>query len=507
MSTSLRIFLGGCLLVLLLVGGLVLLRPDLLMSLGLPSSEMRADAPRNGARAVRGQDVATQEGAPQDGQAAGAQDGKAASGGHTTSPQQAPVQESDASPPRPTMVVTVTPPKLELLPVQVMADGDVVAWQEASIASESNSLTLAEVLVDVGDTVKRGQVLARFNGRTVAEDVAQAKASLVEAQANAMEARANARRARRLLRTDSMSKQQADQYFAADRSAQARVRSARAALASRRQNWQNVELRAPDDGVISSRTATEGSVPSAGTELFKLIRQGRLEWQAELGDADLMKVKAGDRAMVHAVGGREVAARVRAVAPSANTKTRTTLVYVDVPAGPGLWAGMFAHGTFELGQSPGLTVPLDAVVSSDGFLHVYRLKPDNHVERVRVTTGRQAADRIEVMPARGEQLSESDRVVVEGAAFLSDADLVRVVSTPATEERSTDGSSANSQSTGNDVGSGSPDMKADDANGRAAPEAAGKAPAKAAADKVSDSAAFGGRVSMRNTVWSAQEAA
>ena len=460
MSTSVRIFLGGCLLVLLVVGGLMLMRPDLLMSSGSPSG------------------------------------GKSAS-----SSQQPSAPEGDASQVRPAMVVTVAPPKRELLPVQVVADGDVVAWQEASIASESNSLTLAEVLVDVGDTVKRGQVLARFNGRTVAEDVAQAKASLVEAQANAVEARANAERARRLLRTDSMSKQQADQYFAADRSAQARVRSAQAALASRRQNWQNV------DGVISARTATEGSVPAAGTELFKLIRQGRLEWQAELGDADLMKVKAGDAVVVNAADGRKVAARVRAVAPSANTKTRTTLVYVDVPAGPGLWAGMFAHGTFELGQSPGLTVPLDAVVSSDGFLHVYRLKPDNHVERVRVTTGRQAADRVEVMPARGEQLSESDRLVVEGAAFLADADLVRVVSTPAVGEGASDGSSANSQSTGNDVGSGSPDMKADDAAGRAAPEAAGKAPAKASADKVSGGAAFGMRVSMRNTVWSAREAA
>jgi len=503
MSTSLRIFLGGCLLVLLLVGGLVLLRPDLLMSLGLPSSEMRADAPRNGARAVRGQDVATQEGAPQDGQAAGAQDGKAASGGHSTSPQQAPAQESDASPARPAMVVTVTPPKLELLPVQVMADGDVVAWQEASIASESNSLTLAEVLVDVGDTVKRGQVLARFNGRTVAEDVAQAKASLVEAQANAMEARANARRARRLLRTDSMSKQQADQYFAADRSAQARVRSARAALASRRQNWQNVELRAPDDGVISSRTATEGSVPSAGTELFKLIRQGRLEWQAELGDADLMRVKAGDRAMVHAVGGRQVAARVRAVAPSANTKTRTTLVYVDVPAGPGLWAGMFANGTFELGQSPGLTVPVDALVSSDGFLYVYRLKPDNHVERVRVTTGRQTADRLEVIPARGQQLAESDRVVVEGAAFLSDADLVRVVKAPAVEEEAPEDSRANGMSGGSDTGSGGPAVKEDAAIKGAAPDDAGKTPAA----KASGTPAFRGHGSTGINVRPTREAA
>ena len=166
-------------------------------------------------------------------------------------------------------------------------------------------------------------------------------------------------------------------------------------------------------------------------------------------------------------------------------------------------SGLFAHGTFELGQSPGLTVPLDALVPSDGFLYVYRLKSDNHVERVRVTTGRQTADRMEVMPARGEQLSESDRVVVEGAAFLSDADLVRVVNAHTDEARALDDSSANSHSAGADAGSGSPDVKANNADGRTAPEATGRAPA----DKVSGSAAFGVRVSMRNTVWSAREAA
>ena len=505
MSTSLRIFLGGCLLVLLLAGGLVLMRPDLLMSFGAPSDGMRADAPKG---AARGQDMTAQGGVSQSGQVAAVQDGQAPSGENTPSSRQASAQASDADQARPAMVVTVAPPKLELLPVQVVADGDVAAWQEASVASESNSLTLAEVLVDVGDAVKKGQLLARFNGKTVAEDVAQSKASLVEAQANAVEARANARRARRLLRTDSMSKQQADQYFAADRSAQAKVRSARAALASRRQNWRNVELRAPDDGVISSRTATEGSVPSAGTELFKLIRQGKLEWRAELGASDLMKVKAGDRAVVHAANGREVLARVRAVAPSANTKTRTTLVYVDVPAGPGLWAGMFANGTFELGESPGLTVPVDALVSSDGFLYVYRLKPDNHVERVRVTTGRQTADRLEVIPAKGQQLAESDRVVVEGAAFLSDADLVRVVQAPAVEKGAPDDARANdaranSMSGGDDAGSGGPAVKGDGAARGAAPEAAEKTPAS----KVSGNAAFGGSVSISVDMRSAREAA
>ena len=154
------------------------------------------------------------------------------------------------------------------------------------------------------------------------------------------------------------------------------MRSAQAALASKQQTWQNVELRAPDDGVISSRTATVGSVPAAGTELFRLIRQGRLEWQAELGARDVQRVKPGGPVAVYAADGTPVPGVMRARAPSEDTKKRTTLVYVDVPASPGLWAGMFARGAFDLGRSPALTVPMDALVPSDGFMYVYRLKTD-----------------------------------------------------------------------------------------------------------------------------------
>ena len=150
------------------------------------------------------------------------------------------------------------------------------------------------------------------------------------------------------------------------------------------------------------------------------------------------------------------------------------LIHWIVPDYIGTYQAMEEAVSKGLGQSPGLTVPLDAVVSSDGFLYVYRLKPDNHVERVRVTTGRQAADRIEVMPARGEQLSENDRLVVEGAAFLSDADLVQVVNAHTDEARALDDSSANSHSAGADAGSGSPDVKANDADGRTAPKATNK---------------------------------
>ena len=378
MSSSLRVFLGICLLVMLLVCGVVLFRPDLF--------RMKA-------------------------------------GGEDGQPAQVAKQEAAQ---RPAMVVTAKPPKMELLPVRLAADGEVVAWQEASVASESNSLTLSEVLVNVGDRVKKGQVLARFNGRTVAEDVTQAKAALAEAKAGAMEARANARRARRLRGTDTISEQQIEQYVSADRTARAKVRSAAAALASKRQNWQNVELRAPDDGVISARDATEGSVPAAGTELFKLIRQGRLEWQAELGSEEVMRVRPGNRVEVYTADGEPVEAKMRARAPSENTKKRTTLVYVDVADSPGLWAGMFAHGAFDLGESPALTVPIEALVPSDGFMYVFRLKEDDHVERIRVKTGRQEGNRIEITPVGNAKLTEADRVVVEGAAFLTDDDLVKV---------------------------------------------------------------------------------
>ena len=243
--------------------------------------------------------------------------------------------DDQAPPQRPAAVVAVAQPVQTQLPVQVLADGEVTAWQEASVASETNALTLSAVLVNVGDTVKRGDVLARFNGKTVAADVTQARAALAEAQAAATEAEANVRRARRLRGTDTLSAQQIEQYLAAGRTARARVRSAQAALASKQQTWQNVELRAPDDGVISSRTATVGSVPAAGTELFRLIRQGRLEWQAELGSRDVLRVKPGGPVAVYATDGTPVAGVMRARAPSEDTKKRTTLVYVDVTGQPG----------------------------------------------------------------------------------------------------------------------------------------------------------------------------
>jgi hypothetical protein len=141
-------------------------------------------------------------------------------------------------------------------------------------------------------------VLAVFSGDSVQADTAQARASLIEAQANAADAADNAARARTLASSGALSDQQINQYNTAEQTAKARVEAAKAVLDAQQLRGKNTQVLAPDSGVISARTATVGSVVPQGTELFRLIRGGRLEWRAEVTSAELGRIKAGTVARV-----------------------------------------------------------------------------------------------------------------------------------------------------------------------------------------------------------------
>jgi HlyD family secretion protein len=322
--------------------------------------------------------------------------------------------------------VTVAQPQPSRLPIKLAANGNITAWQEAIIGSESNGLRLTQVLVNVGDVVKAGQVLATFSGDSVQADVAQARASLMEAQASAADAAANAERARTLQNSGALSVQQINQYLTAEQTAKARAEAAQAMLGAQQLRGRQTRVLAPDSGVISARTATVGAVVGAGTELFRLIRKGRLEWRAEVTSAELGRITAGTRATVRPASGGELQGRVRMIAPTVDPQTRSALVYVDLPASAGkdspAKAGMFARGEFDLGSSGALTVPQRALVVRDGFNHVFRLNPDNRVSQIKVQTGRLAGERVEVLSG----LAVDTRFVVDGAGFLNDGDLVRV---------------------------------------------------------------------------------
>ncbi len=358
-------------------------------------------------------------------------------------------EDKKKSMPKPALTVTTAQPSQASLPIRLSANGSITAWQEAIIGSEVNGLRLTEVRANVGDKVRAGQVLAVFALESVQAEVAQSRASLAEAEASAMDAAGNAEKARTLQASGALSEQQINQYMTAEKTAKARLEAARAVLTVQQVKLKQTQLLAPDNGVISARSATVGAVVGAGTELFRMIRGGRLEWRAEVTSSELGRLPVGTAATVVAANGVELKGKVRMIAPTVDTQTRAALVYVDLPSNTGklnvpagskagdpaavtqitapVTAGMFAKGEFDLGTSSALTVPQQSVVIRDGFSYVFVLGPDSHVSQVKVQTGRRLGDRIEVSSG----IKPDVELVASGAGFLNDGDLVSKVAAQA----------------------------------------------------------------------------
>ncbi len=351
-----------------------------------------------------------------------AADNKAASAAATTAANTA---ANTAA--KPALSVTVVQAQSTPMALRLAANGSVAAWQEAVIGAESNGWRLAEVRVNVGDVVQRGQVLATFVAEMAQADLAQTRAALAEGEAMLAEAAANAQRARELQQSGALSAQQINQYLTAERTAQARLDAQRAALQVQQLRLRQTQVLAPDNGVVSSRSATVGAVVPAGMELFRLIRQGRLEWRAEVAAGELARIKPGLAVQVTPAGGAAVAGKVRMVAPTVDAATRNGLVYVDLPLPGTAKAGMFARGEFDIGGNSAMTLPQSAVLLRDGFAYAFSVGADNKVAQVKLVVGRRAADRIEVVSG----LAAGAKVVAAGGAFLADGDVVRVVATAA----------------------------------------------------------------------------
>ncbi|MDR0564644.1 MAG: efflux RND transporter periplasmic adaptor subunit [Azoarcus sp.] len=333
-------------------------------------------------------------------------------------------RHSDAdSPPRPALTVTAASPALETWPIRIPANGTIEAWQEAIICSDVQALRLAEVLADVGDTVKAGQVLAVFDDEPVKIDVAQAKAARAQAWAAAEAARDDAERAKTLRGSGALSDQVITKYLTTERSARAQAAAAEASLAAQQLRLTRTRVLAPDDGVISARNATVGAVIGPGGEMFRLIRQGRLEWRAELTDSELEHVTPEAVARITLTDGHSVEGTVRVAAPTLNTRTRTGLVYVDLPPDSAIRPGMFVRGEFDLGQSTALTVPQEAVTMREAFHYVFRLETDGTVRQTKVTPGRRIGRRVEIL----DGITPDTRIAMKGTGFLNDGDPVRVV--------------------------------------------------------------------------------
>jgi RND family efflux transporter MFP subunit len=325
---------------------------------------------------------------------------------------------------KPALSVNVEAPLAMRLPIRVSANGNIEAWQEAIISANVGGLILTEVRANVGDIVKKGQVLATFANYIAEADLEQMRAHVAEATAAALDAEANAERAKKVADSGGLSAQQLGQYATAAQTARARLDVQIATVKAQEARLRDTQIVAPDDGVISSRTATLGASTS-NQELFRLVRQGRLEWRAEVQAAQLGLLKEGMPATVTAAGGMPIQGKVRAIAPTINPKTRNGIVYVDLSASNSAKAGMFASGEFEVGVSDSLTLPQSAVQVRDGYSYVFLLGANAKVARTKVSTGRRSGERIEILNG----LEPTAQVVTAGGGFLSDGDVVRVLPT------------------------------------------------------------------------------
>ena len=335
------------------------------------------------------------------------------------------------------LTVQAVEPKADNWPMTLAASGNVAAWQEASIGAEAAGLRLIELRADVGDLVTKGQVLARLSADTAQADLAQAQAALAETQAVLAEAQANTRRARDLAEQGMFSAQALNQALTAEQTARARMAAAEARMAAEKVRLAQTEVRAPDGGIITHRSATLGAVPGSGNELFRLMRQGRLEWRAEVPFADMHRVRPGQTATVQTADGSEVNGTVRKVAPTVEATTRNALVWVDLPSGSShtLRPGMFVRGQLRLSAQKVQTLPASAVLLRDGLDVVMQLVPGADAKAADAKapdTARVAQTRVQVVGRQGERVAVSGldpqaRVVERGAAFLADGDTVRVV--------------------------------------------------------------------------------
>ncbi|WP_171982211.1 efflux RND transporter periplasmic adaptor subunit [Aquaspirillum sp. LM1] len=324
---------------------------------------------------------------------------------------------------KPVLSVTVVRPQRQHWPVELAANGNIVPWHEAIISSDVAQLRLTQVLVDVGDRVKAGQVLATWDDIPVRHELAQAVAMQEQAQAVWAETAEQTRRAQAMRGSGAISEQHIAVLEYQLQAAKARVAAASSQVDSLRLRLYRTQVRAPDDGVISARSASMGVVATVGGELFRLLRQQRLQWRAELGASDLARLPFAAPVQVQLGDGVTLNGIISRLAPSIDPRTRQGWVYVDIPTHPAARAGMFAQGRFVLAQQPALTLPHQAVVMREAFSYVFELEALQRVILRKVQIGRRQSDRVEVLSG----LSADAQVVASGAGFLNDGDTVRVL--------------------------------------------------------------------------------
>jgi HlyD family secretion protein len=320
----------------------------------------------------------------------------------------------------------------------LVVNGSLAAWDELPVGTEAGGLAIVEVAVEEGDKVTKGQLLAKLDDSVLKAEYAQAQASVAQADAGVRKAQAmsgtansDVRRAKELSKNGYISGQIAEQRETTLTAAEADVNVARQNLVTaqaiadeRAAQLAQTEIRAPTDGTVSKRMAKLGNVVAVGEQLFRMIRDNRVELQAEVPEMDLPRLKAGQTAtiVVNDTDPQHFEGKIRLVGATVDPQTRIGMVYVALPEDPALKPGMFVHGQIVTGQANVLQVPEEAIVYKDSKPGVFIVDKDDHAKLRMVETGTRVNGTVEIVSG----VSVGERVALAGAGYLKDNDLVRI---------------------------------------------------------------------------------
>jgi len=320
------------------------------------------------------------------------------------------------------LTVDLTTPTRQTLERTVTASGSVGARDELVVGSDAGGVRLVEVFVDVGASVQRGQLLARGDDAQLLAQLAQQDAQIKQARAERIQADANLERAVRVEDSGLYSVEAVQTRRTAALQAAARLELAEAQRRELQVKIAHTRVVAPAAGVVVKRSATVGAVMQSGQELFRVIRDGELEWLAELPDHALARVRAGATVGIGGEDGTSVAGTVRLVAPTIDPRSRNGLVYVTLPKDAPLKAGGHARGEIVVASAATETLPESVVLTRDGQPFVYVVDADAVAHLRRIETGERQRGVVEVTGG----LAAGSRVVATGAGFVKDGERVRI---------------------------------------------------------------------------------
>ncbi len=329
--------------------------------------------------------------------------------------------------PRTSLTITVAVAHVGALNRTVEASGTIVAWQDVAVGAETGGLTVVRLLADEGDYVRQGQLLLQMNDSLLVAQLRQRQASLASAKASLAQATADLARAQDLKAKGYLAQAALDARIAAQQSALANVDMAQAAVTETNARLAQASVRAPVSGLIAQRSVVPGQIVTAGAQLFRVVRDGRLELNAQVPESELAAVRAGQPAVVSTSEVGQTAATVRIVTPQIDPQTRVGLARVSLSDRGAFRPGMFAKAVINVGAQPAVLAPASTILYRDNKPGLFVIDANGLAHFRPVATGARSGDDIEIRSG----LQAGERVAVQGAGFLAEGDRVNVVATPA----------------------------------------------------------------------------